>query len=122
MKHIQSFFAILTISFLMTSCGDDGGLTLTLNSPNDNTVFTAGDVISIAGTAVYDIEVASVIIESLEIGFTETLIGNGTPSVGFTFDVTLVDGTQPIDDVTIEVTAIDDEGNSVSEERNISIQ
>lgn len=122
MKLIQSILTIFAISFFMTSCGDDGGLTLTLTSPNNDTVYTAGDVINIDGTATDDLEVVSLVFESEEINFNQTVSGNGTAVVPFSFEVELVDGTPAIENVTIKVTAIDSDGNSVSEERSITIE
>jgi len=122
MKLVHSILTIFAISFFMTSCGDDGGLTLTLTSPNNGTTYTAGDVINIDGTATDDLEVVSLVFESQEINFSQTVPGNGTPTVPFNFQVELVDGTPAIADVTIKVTALDDDGNTVSEERSISIE
>jgi len=122
MNMIKSLIAILTISFLMTSCGDDGGLTLTVDSPNNDTVYNPGDIVDITGTATDDVAVVSLIFASSELNFSETVPVPSQQSVPFNFTINIVENSQLQDDIKIEVTAIDDEGNSITEERSISIQ
>ena len=122
MNMIKSLIVILTISFLMTSCGDDGGLTLTVNSPNNDTVYNPGDIVDITGTATDDVAVVSLIFASSELNFSETVPVPSQQSVPFNFTINIVENSQLQDDIKIEVTAIDDEGNSITEERSISIQ
>jgi len=106
----------------MTSCGDDGGLTLTVDSPNNDTVYNPGDIVDITGTATDDVAVVSLIFASSELNFSETVPVPSQQSVPFNFTINIVENSQLQDDIKIEVTAIDDEGNSITEERSISIQ
>lgn len=122
MKGIQSFFTILAISLFMISCGDDGGLTLTVNSPINDTVFNPGDIIDIRGTATDDAGVVSLVFESDELNFREVLPVATQPTVPFEFMITLAEDSQLLDDIKITISAVDGEGNMISEERNISIQ
>lgn len=122
MNMIKSLIAILTISFLMTSCGDDGGLTLNVTSPNNDTVYSPGDIVDVRGTATDDVAVVSLIFSSDVLNFSQTVPVPSQQTVPFDFTITIVENSQLQDDIIIEVTAIDDEGNSITEERSISIQ
>lgn len=122
MKFLKQVCFLAALSFMISSCGDDSGLTLNLTSPNNDTVYTAGDVISIAGTATDDVEVATIQFASPELNLNETLAGNGTPTVPFQFDIDLVTGTAAVEEVNVTVTATDSDGNIATEERKISIQ
>jgi len=121
MKLLQSFcFALLTVFFV--SCGDDGGPSISLTSPSDGDSFTAGQTITIAGTATDDVAIASVIVQVPELTIDQTLPANNTPTQSFTFTIDLVQGTPALEDVTVRIVALDDEGNRAEEERSISIQ
>lgn len=122
MKVLRRLMMFACVSVLLASCGDDGGLSLTLTSPSDGTVYTAGDVITITGTATDDIAVVNISIEVPELTVQSNIAGNGTPTVPFTGEILLVDGTPAVEDVTIRVTATDDEGNTAVEERSVSVQ
>lgn len=122
MKLIKSLLVLLTFTFFMISCGEDSGLSITMTSPSDNSVFAPGDIITVSGTATDDIEISSFQIESSGLDLNETVNGTGTAVTPFNFTVTLREDTTPVDDVAIKVTAFDNDGNSVTEERNISVQ
>jgi len=122
MKGIQSFFTILAISLFMISCGDDGGLTLNVTSPNNDTAYSPGDVINITGTATDDAGVVSLVFESDELNFRDVQPVATQPTVSFEYTLT-TDVNQPLlDEVKITVSAVDGEGNMISEERTVSIQ
>jgi len=121
MKLLQSFcFALVTV--FLVSCGDDGGLTLTITSPSNGDSFTGGQTINIVGTATDDVAVASIIVQVPELTIDDTLEANNTPTQPFGFDIGINQGTPALEDVTIRVIAIDDEGNRVEEELSVSIQ
>lgn len=122
MNTIKSFMAILCVSFFMISCGDDGGLTLVVTSPADGTVYSPGDIVDVRGTATDDIAVASLTFSSTELDFSQTIDAGSLPLAPFEFTITIVENSQLLDDIKIEITATDDEGNTISEERSISIQ
>lgn len=122
MKVLQRLMVLACVSVLLASCGDDGGIAITLTSPADGTSYSGGDVISIAGTATDDIAVVNLTVDIPELTINQNVPGNGTASVPFSFTVDIVDGTAAVEEVNIKVTAIDDDGNSASEERKISIQ
>ena len=122
MKFLKQVFFLGLLSLMISSCGDDGGITLSLTSPNNDTVYTGGDVITITGTATDDVEVSNIQIESTELSLNDNLTGNGTPTVPFQYEIRLVAGTQAIEEVNIIVTASDGEGNTAIEERKVSIQ
>ncbi len=110
------------VSVLLASCGDDGGLTLTLTSPADGTVYTEGDAITVSGTAIDDVEVTKVTVEITDLIAPLDIEGNGTATVPFTGTVDIVTGTPGMDDIEIVVTAVDSDGNTAVEKRKISIQ
>ena len=121
MKLVQSIcFVALTI--LAVSCSDDSGLSLNLTSPNDGASFTGGQSINVAGLATDDVAVASLIIDIPELSINQTLPANNTPSQDFTFTIDIALGTPPMEEINISVTAVDNEGNQESDERQISIQ
>lgn len=122
MKLLKQVFFLSILSLIVSSCGDDSGLTLSLTSPNNDTVYAAGDVISVSGTATDDVEVSTIRIESAELSLNESLMGNGTPTVPFQLDIQIVDGTAAIEEVNLTVTVTDGDGNTVTEDRKVSIQ
>jgi len=122
MNTIKSFIAILSIALFIISCGDDGGLTLNVTSPNNDTVYSPGDIINVAGTATDDAGVVSLVFESDELNFREVLPVATQPTVPFEFMITIDPNSQLLEDIKITITAVDGEGNMLSEERTVSIQ
>lgn len=122
MKVLQRLMMFACVSVLLASCGDDGGITLTLSSPADGTTYTAGDVLSVSGTATDDIEVTRVTIEIADLITPLDIPGVGTATVPFTGTIDIVAGTPAMDNIKIIVTAVDSDGNTAVEEREVSIQ
>ena len=118
---------ILTIGFLalgFSSCGDGDGPEITITSPQDGDTFTAGDVLEISLTVTDDIDVASIAIASenfLQNQSIDGLDGDADTSVPLTSTVAL-DSMTNVGDFTIDVTAVDNDGNSTTESVDITVQ
>ena len=122
-KLLALILFISMISFI--SCSDDNGPTVEITSPNNDSTYSAGDVIMIQGAATDDMEITSITIVGKD-GFTlsESLdLSNVTDrsNVGFNLDITLTADSTP-GDYSISITATDNDGNTDSEDLEFSIQ
>ena len=107
---------------VLTSCGDDNGPEITINSPGDGDTFSATDSLSLSFTATDDVDVASLSAEAAGF-FTLSIDGlDGAADTNVPInDVIAIDSLTP-GDYTIVVSATDDEGNNASESVDITVQ
>lgn len=126
MTLVKRIFQVVLLASCIISCGNDDSLVIAISSPENESIFERGESIQITGTVSDDIEVASITLETsadnLE-PFSKTLMGDGSANLDFEFRfefLELNDGR--IYDLEVELTAVDNEGNSTSEKRKILVQ
>ena len=120
------FFVLLGAGALaLSSCGDDNGPTIEINSPADGTTYSGGDTLVIEGVATDDMEISSIDVEGMD-GF--SLSGSldiseapDVTNIPFIFSV-VIDPASEAGDYSITVTATDNDGNADDDSVDFSVQ
>ena len=124
---MKNLFALclICLGLAITSCGDDSGLSITINSPSNGSSFSPGDRITISGTAMDDVEVTDVSLEGQgDLTTTGTLDLTGAPdptNIPFTVDLDLPAEIAAADYV-VRFTAQDNDGNTESTDFEFTVQ
>lgn len=127
MTLTKKIFQLFLLSICVMSCGNDNTLSITISSPENEAIFSKGQAIQITGTASDDIELVSITSEmsanNLE-PVSQTISGDGSINLDFEFRYEFLDSLDAgvVYDIEIRLTAVDNEGNSATEKRKISVQ
>lgn len=123
MKKLSAFLLFFSV-LVFTSCGDDNGPEIEIVSPQNNSIFSPGDVISFEIRVTDDMEVRSIDIEGKDgLSLSQSIdLGGFTDlsNVSFGFDLTIPD-TFIDGDYGLEITATDNDNNTATRDFNFII-
>jgi len=116
------YLLLLLSIFMLFSCGDGDGPTITINSPENGASFAPGSTVPLSVTITDDIGVTSVQVDSGDLGINTSDPVNDSPlTVNFTLDIMLLPETPP-GRYDLTVTATDTDGNFSDEDLSIEVQ
>ena len=110
------------VGCMIMSCSDDNGPSVTVNVTDDDSIYTAGEVVSYTVTATDDLGITLIAVNSTALGLTGSEdISPAEVSVSLTSTIS-TDATTPAGDYDIEITATDTDGNTDSTTFSITIE
>jgi|GEM_PF-2122654 len=121
-SFIKLNILIVSIACLLSACGDDNGLIITIDSPIENAIYNIGDTLIISGNVTDDMEIDSVIFFAANLLTASLNINSVTDLSDIDFEADLIlDSTVVRGDYTLEVTAYDNGDNNTMESIDFSV-
>ncbi len=124
MNRLLALTIIVGFCLMATSCGDDDSVApvLTISTPISGSIYSAGDVVSVVGSATDDVGLKAINFTSEDLGLNESITNFVDPlNAPFTANITLNAAT-PAGSYVLSIEAVDTSDNTDVEEITLIVQ